>query len=168
MINFKIDLENDKIALIQTKISHFDEIYLVASNRVIWEQHPEKDRWRRNKFEKFFKAGIENNLGCFSIYDKNLNKKIGLTRFYSYNEDDNAVRIGYTFIDPEYWGTGCNKQIKKLMLDYAFKYIDKVYFDIGFNNFRSRRAVEKLGAILSSEISDGMVEYLLNRSSFGI
>ena len=78
------------------------------------------------------------------------------------------MRIGYTFIDPEYLGTGCNKQIKRLMLDYAFKYIDKVYFDIGFNNFRSRRAVEKLGAILTSEISDGMVEYLIKRSSCSV
>ena len=78
------------------------------------------------------------------------------------------MRIGYTFIAPEYWGTGFNQQIKKLMLDYAFKYIDKVYFDIGVNNFRSKRAVEKLGATPFSESSDGMVEYLLNKNSYDI
>ena len=168
MINFIVNLENDEIALIQTKISHFHELYSVARNRVIWEQHPEKDRWRKDKFKIFFEDGVENNLGCFSIYDKNLSKKIGLTRFYSYDQNDKAVRIGYTFMAPEYWGTGFNQQIKKLMLDYAFKYIDKVYFDIGVNNFRSRRAVEKLGATPFSESSDGMVKYLLNKNSYDI
>ena len=32
------------------------------------------------------------------------------------------------------------------MIDYALKFFDKIYFDIGKNNIRSRKAVEKLGA----------------------
>ena len=67
---------------------------------------------------------------------------------------------------PEYWGTSINFQIKKMMLDYAFKYLDKVYFDIGVNNFRSRKAVEKLGASLFENNKVGNVVYVLKKIKF--
>ncbi|MAJ15195.1 MAG: N-acetyltransferase [SAR116 cluster bacterium] len=91
---------------------------------------------------------MENTLGCFTIVDKTLDKFIGSTRFYSHDKIDNSIRVGYTFLSNEYWGTSVNLQIKKLMLDYAFRHIDKVYFDIGEENFRSRKATEKLGAVV--------------------
>ena len=68
---------------------------------------------------------------------------------------DNSIRVGYTFLSNEYWGTSVNLQIKKLMLDYAFRHIDKVYFDIGEENFRSRKATEKLGAVMHKKNSNG-------------
>jgi RimJ/RimL family protein N-acetyltransferase len=165
MINFKVELGNDLISLIQTETQHFGALYVIASNPVIWEQHPEYDRWKKEKFKLFFKSAISNKLGCFSILDKNSNQFFGSTRFYSYDENDKAVRIGYTFISPEYWGTGINKKIKKMMLDYVFKYINKVYFDIGSNNLRSRKATEKLGAKLFSDDGEGMVVYELDKNT---
>ena len=166
MINFKVEFSSSLISLIQTKISHFDELYLIASNPIIWEQHPDSDRWKKEKFKDFFEIAIKNELGCFSIFDENYKKFFGSTRFYSYDEDDKAVRIGYTFIAPEYWGTATNKHIKKMMLDYVFKYLDKVYFDIGEQNFRSRKATEKLGAKLFLDDGGGMVVYALNKSTY--
>jgi RimJ/RimL family protein N-acetyltransferase len=67
---------------------------------------------------------------------------------------------------PEYWGTSINFQIKKMMLAYAFKFLDKVYFDIGVNNFRSRKAVEKLGASLFKDNKVGNVVYVLKKIKF--
>ena len=37
------------------------------------------------------------------------------------------------------------------MLDYAFQYVDKVYFHIGAQNIRSQKAIEKIGAIKVDE-----------------
>ena len=52
------------------------------------------------------------------------------------------------------------------MIDYAFKFLEKIYFDIGENNFRSRKAVEKLGATFFSSDDKGMVVYKLNKIDF--
>ena len=38
-----------------------------------------------------------------------------------------------------------NNQLKKLMLDYIFQFLDKVYFDIWKTNYRSQKSIEKLG-----------------------
>ena len=73
------------------------------------------------------------------------------------------IRIGFTFISKKYWGTSINFQVKKIMLNYAFQYLDKVYFDIGANNFRSRKAVEKIGAHLFSDNKQGSVVYIIKK-----
>jgi RimJ/RimL family protein N-acetyltransferase len=166
MVNLKLQLENESFSLIQTETSHFEKLYSVAGNPIIWEQHPENDRWKREVFIKFFQIAMENTLGCFTIVDKTLDKFIGSTRFYSYDKIDNSIRLGYTFLSNEYWGTSVNLQIKKLMLDYAFRHIDKVYFDIGEENFRSRKATEKLGAVMHKKNSNGKLIYLLFKQDY--
>ena len=145
MIDFKIILENNYVRLVQTSEDHFQELYQVGSNPVIWKQHPNQDRWKKNNFRKYFEGGLNNSEGCFTIIDKKINKIIGSTRFYSFDEKKQSVKIGYTFISNEYWGTEMNYQIKKLMMDYIFQFLDKVYFEIGKTNFRSQKSVEKLG-----------------------
>ena len=97
MVNFKLQLENESFSLRQTKTSHFEKLYPVACNPVIWEQHPENDRWKREVFIKFFQIAMENTLGFFTIVDKTLDKFIGSTRFYSHDKIDNSIRVGYTF-----------------------------------------------------------------------
>ena len=39
MIDFKINLENNFVSLIQTKEEHFEELYKVGNNPDIWKQH---------------------------------------------------------------------------------------------------------------------------------
>ena len=39
------------------------------------------------------------------------------------------------------------------MLDYAFQHVDRVIFQVGSRNWRSRRAMEKLGAACVGEES---------------
>ena len=166
MIDFKLNFETESFSLIQTEDSHFEELYLVAGNPIIWEQHPEKDRWKKEIFSNFFQIAIQNELGCLTIIDKSLGKFIGSTRFYSHDEADSTVRIGYTFLSPEYWGTSANYQIKKVMLDYVFQYIEKVFFDIGENNIRSRKATEKLGAVQYKKGDDGKLVYILLKKEY--
>ena len=98
-----------------------------------------------NNFRKYIDGGLNNKEGCFSIIDKKINEIIGTTRYYSFDENEHSVKIGYTFISNQYWGTDMNYQIKKLMLEYIFKFLDKVYFDIWKINYRSQKSIEKLG-----------------------
>ena len=76
LIDFKLKLETKSFALIQIKDSHFEDLYLVASNPIVWEQHPENDRWKKEVFSNFFQTAIKNELGCFTILDKNIDKLI--------------------------------------------------------------------------------------------
>ena len=163
MMNFKSNFENNLISLFQTREKDFEKLYLVASNPIIWEQHPENDRWKKEKFSIFFKNGLQNEFGFLLIFDKLTNKIIGSTRFYSYDQINKAIRIGFTFISPKYWGTSINYQVKQMMLNYTFKYLDRVYFDIGVNNFRSRKAIEKLGAVIFNDNQQGSVIYILKK-----
>lgn len=138
-------LENESIRLEPLKDSDLERLFQVASDPEIWEQHPSKDRYKRSVFTKYFHSAIESK-SAFLIIDVKENKIIGTTRFYDFHSDDNSIAIGYTFIAKSYWGTNYNASIKKLMLDFVFKKVDKVYFHIGVDNFRSQKAVQKLGA----------------------
>ena len=160
-MDIKNKLENKNFIIKQLKNNDFDLLYNIGKNKKIWEQHPENDRWKKEKFYIFFNNGIKNIFGLYGIYDKSNNTIIGSTRYYSYCKRKNSVKIGFTFLTPEYWGIDTNLQIKTLMLGYAFNYVENIYFDIGKNNIRSRRAVEKIGATLHLDAYIGNVLYIL-------
>ena len=157
-MNFTIQptqLQNQRIQLIPLKETDFEELYSVASDPLVWEQHPNKLRYQRDVFQNYFEGALQSK-GAFFIREAKTNEPIGSSRFYDYNEKDNSILIGYTFIGRKFWGNGYNKSLKKLMLDYAFQYVDKVYFHIGANNIRSQKAIEKIGA---TKIDEFEVEY---------
>ncbi|WP_136668767.1 GNAT family N-acetyltransferase [Flavobacterium sp. H122] len=150
-MNLQPVLKNDLVSLIPLKDSDFEELYQVASDPLIWEQHPNKDRYKREVFQNFFDGAMQSG-GAFKAIDNQSGKVIGSTRFYDLNKEDKSILIGYTFYGRDYWGSTYNPQVKKLMLDYAFQFLDKVYFHIGAENIRSQKAIERLGAVKTREI----------------
>ena len=136
-MNVQATLENENVKLVPLNPNDFEELFSVASDPKIWEQHPNKDRYQREVFEKFFQGAIESK-GAFKIMDKSSNEVAGSTRFYDYNPDENSIFIGYTFYATKFWGSKLNPQVKKLMLDYIFQFVDKVNFHVGKNNIRSQ------------------------------
>ena len=160
-MDIKNQLENKNFILRQLNNNDFDLLYNIGKNEKIWEQHPENDRWKTEKFKIFFNNGIKNIFGLYGIFDKSNNTIIGSTRYYSYSKKNNSIKIGFTFLTPEYWGTDTNLQIKTLMLGHAFNYVENIYFDIGKNNIRSRKAIEKIGATLHLDAVIGNVLYIL-------
>lgn len=139
-------LVNDIVELVPLKQSDFEELYAVASDPLIWEQHPNPDRYKKEVFEVYFKGAIASG-GAFLIKDPSTNDILGCTRFYDFNETEKSVLIGYTFFARSCWGRGINHAVKHLMLDYAFQFVDKVIFHVGANNIRSQKAMEKLGTV---------------------
>ena len=144
-------LENDIIRIDPLKQDDFEKLYAVASDSMIWEQHPNKDRYIREVFETFFKGAIESK-GAFLVFDNRTGNPIGSTRYYGYDKEDSSVSIGYTFLARDHWGTTYNRALKTLMLDHAFKFVNKVYFHIGAVNIRSQKAIERLGAEKIDEV----------------
>ncbi len=138
-------LENEHVKLTPLQETDFENLYEVASDPEIWAQHPNKNRYEREVFHNFFKGAMASG-GAFVITDKKSGEVAGSTRFYSWDDDESSIFIGYTFYALKFWGTGMNARVKKLMLDYIFEYVDLVKFHVGAENIRSRKAMEKLGA----------------------
>lgn len=146
-----VDLQNAFVTLSPLKSSDFEALYQVASDSLIWEQHPNKNRYQREVFETYFEGAIESG-GAFLVSDSKTGKPIGSSRFYEYDNEKKSVAIGYTFLARDYWGTTYNSTLKSLMLGHAFKFVDHVIFHIGSDNIRSQKAIEKLGAKKMGEV----------------
>jgi RimJ/RimL family protein N-acetyltransferase len=145
-------LQNDLIRLEPLRAGDFEDLYAVASDPLIWEQHPSKDRYQRAVFENFFKGAMESG-GAFRVIDNQNGELIGSSRYSGYDEAKRQIEIGYTFIARNRWAKHYNRALKTLMLDHAFKYVDRVIFKVGVDNWRSRKAMEKLGGIYIGEES---------------
>jgi RimJ/RimL family protein N-acetyltransferase len=143
-------LESDLIKLLPIQPEDFETLYEVASDPLIWEQHPKKERYKREVFMRFFEHAITHR-SAFLIADKATNKIIGSSGYYDFNANDSCITIGYTFLARKYWGGKYNYASKKLLLDYAFQFVDKVYFHIGSDNKRSQLAITKIGAKMVRE-----------------
>ena len=66
---------------------------------------------------------------------------IGSSRFYDLETGKGKIVIGYTFLSRDYWGGSFNRELKTLMLDHAFRFVDAVVFHVGERSVRSRRNV---------------------------
>ena len=145
MINLQPFLETNNVILSPLIEEDFEELYDAASDSRIWEQHPNKDRWKRDVFKNFFEGAIRSG-GAFKIIDKTTSQVIGSTRFYDYDEQQKSILIGYTFFTVSHWGKGFNREVKKLMLNYIFQYVSQVDFHIGAENHRSLISIARIGA----------------------
>lgn len=163
---FRLPLQTEHFFLALLTPDDFDALYAVANDPLLWEQHPETDRWKRVKFERFFYDGLANDLGCFVIREKHSGRPVGSSRFYGYDAANRCIRIGYTFIAREFWGTSANREIKEVMLSRSFASVEQVFFDIGPQNYRSIAAVKKLGAVFSHYESDNKAVYVLSRKQW--
>lgn len=143
-------LENDTVLLQPLEENDFEALYEVASDEMIWIQHPNKDRWKKEVFQSFFEGAIKSK-GALKIIDKESGFVAGSSRFYDYNEKEKSIFIGYTFYAVRFWGRGFNPSVKKIMMEYLFQYVDKVRFHIGATNFRSQTAITRIGAIKIAE-----------------
>lgn len=144
-MNVQPVLEDEVIIALPLKEEDFELLYAVASDPAVWDQHPNKDRYKREVFQNFFEGAIRSH-GAFIVYDKTTGKPAGSSRYYDYDPEERSILIGYTFFARQFWGKTYNYRLKKLMLDYAFQFVDKVIFHIGATNFRSQRSISKLGA----------------------
>ncbi|WP_396192469.1 GNAT family N-acetyltransferase [Flavobacterium sp.] len=148
-------LQNQFVKLVPLQESDFEELYSVANDELLWEQHPNKLRYQKPVFQNFFEGAMQSQ-GAFFIRETSTSEPIGSSRFYDYNPETNSILIGYTFIGRKFWGKGYNKALKELMMDYAFQYVDTIYFHIGAFNIRSQKAMEKIGG---EKIDEFEVEY---------
>ncbi len=124
----------------------FDALYAVARDPLIWEQHPASDRWQHDVFTAFFQEALDSG-GAFVVIDRRTGDVIGSSRYFGYDEPRSEIEIGWTFLARSHWGGVYNAEMKRLMLQHAFRFVQHVVFLIGPHNLRSQKAMEKIGAV---------------------
>jgi RimJ/RimL family protein N-acetyltransferase len=139
-------LTGDLLELRPLRAEDFGDLYAVAADPLIWEQHPNRDRYQEEVFKVFFREALESR-GALIATDRRDGRVIGSSRFHGYDEEKSEVEIGWTFLSRSHWGGVHNREMKHLMLRHAFRFVTSVVFLVGPRNFRSQRAVEKIGGV---------------------
>ena len=147
-------LKGQLLELRPLRAEDFQELYSVAADPLIWEQHPNKDRYKEDVFKEFFHEAMESG-GALVAIDAKDGRVIGSSRFHAYDKEKSEIEIGWTFLARSYWGGIYNREMKQLMLRHAFRFVESVIFLVGPQNLRSRRAVEKIGGVLVGSRTDG-------------
>jgi N-acetyltransferase len=140
------ELKGERLNLRPLRPEDFDDLFAAASDPLIWEQHPASDRYKEEVFREFFRGGIECGGGLIAI-DSKTGKVIGSSRFYGYNENQSEIEIGWSFLVRSHWGGVYNREMKRLMLRHALRFVESVVFLVGPNNLRSQKAMEKIGGV---------------------
>ncbi|MFN3864739.1 MAG: GNAT family N-acetyltransferase [Erythrobacter sp.] len=145
-------LEDERLLLRPLRASDWDALLAVASDPLVWEQHPAHDRWREPVFRAFFADALAGK-GALVAIDKSTGAVIGSSRFEGLDEaDGGSVEIGWTFLARSHWGGRFNQAMKRLMLAHALAAVNECRFLVGASNTRSRRALEKIGARLTDRV----------------
>ena len=144
-------LDGDRLLLRPLEAGDWDALYGVARDPLIWEVHPAHDRWREPVFRAFFADALAGG-GALVVIDKASGAIIGSSRWQGHDPAGSIVEIGWTFLARSHWGGPFNRELKAMMLRHAFGWVRTVEFRIGETNGRSRRAMEKIGGVLTDRI----------------
>ena len=131
----------------------FEALFRVAADPLIWEQHPERNRYQEATFKTFFAEALASG-GALVAIDRATGQVIGSSRYHGYDAQRSVIEIGWTFLARAYWGGRYNGEMKRLMLEHAFRSVTRVIFVIGPENRRSQRAVEKIGGVRAGTTID--------------
>ena len=100
-------------------------------------------------FRAFFDDALAGG-GAMAVIDRASGAVVGSSRWQGYDpEDGGSVEVGWTFLARSHWGGAYNPELKRLMIDHALRFVDRVIFRVGETNWRSRRAMEKIGGRLT-------------------
>lgn len=149
--DFEPILEGARVIVRPLQKEDWDGMYKAASNPKVWELHPVTDRYTEPVFRGFFDDAIASG-SAFAFVERETGKIIGSSRYNGLDEQLSEIEIGWTFLDYDYWGGSYNAEIKKLMLDHAFRFVDTVVFWVGDTNIVSMRAMEKIGGVKRDEL----------------
>ncbi|MDH4125682.1 MAG: GNAT family N-acetyltransferase [Gammaproteobacteria bacterium] len=145
--DFQPTLIGPRLTVRPIKVSDWQGMFTAASDPQIWVQHPASDRYQEAVFRNYFDGALASGSG-FAFVDNSSGQIVGSSRYHGYDPAVHEVEIGWTFLTRPYWGGSYNAEVKHLMLEHAFRFVDTVVFWVGASNWRSRRAMLKIGGVL--------------------
>jgi RimJ/RimL family protein N-acetyltransferase len=160
-----IILENERVKLSPLTLDNYTNLLSVAAEHKLVQYSPsdiESPAALRNYVEIALDQQEKRSSLPFIIYDKKAMAFAGSTRYMNIDYTNKVLEIGSTWIGKKFQGTGLNSEMKHLLLNHAFDTLgfEKVTFRIDERNLQSRKAVEKLGAVLEGILRKNV--YLLD------
>ncbi|MHA7821091.1 MAG: GNAT family N-acetyltransferase [Erythrobacter sp.] len=174
MLDRQPTLEGETLYLRPLKEGDWEALFAVASDPLIWEHHPAHNRWREEVFRTFFDDALAQE-GALAVIDKASGRIIGSSRFQGLEQEaGGSIEIGWTFLARSHWGGAANLEMKRLMVAHALGHVAECRFAVGEDNWRSRKAMEKIGGRLTDRTDErGMagasshhVFYVIGRLEF--
>ena len=150
-------LVGETVLLRPTTSEDWKEMYIAASDPLIWAVHPVRERYKEPVFREAFDSGLAGGT-MLTIVERSTGAIIGSSRYSAHDPVASEIEIGWTFLVRRHWGGRTNREVKRLMLAHAFRWVDCVYFRVGDTNWRSRGAMEKIGG----QLRDGLIEVVQN------
>ena len=144
-------LQQGELRLQPSLLSDLDDLNAIAEEH-IW-RHSSTDIRSRKDMEAYLQRAVverqQRKRQQFTIRNQVTGHCMGCSSFEHISEQDRRLEIGWTWLGKAYQGTGVNKQVKYLMLKYAFEPLDfvRVEFRVRGTNRQSQRALEKIGAV---------------------
>ncbi len=166
-------LVGEAVVLRPLAAADWDALFAVAADPAIWAGHPAHDRWQEPVFRRYFDEGLASG-GALVIRDRATGAVIGASRYDYGRAGPGEVEIGWTFLARAHWGGTTNRAVKALMVAHALTVHDRAIFLVGDTNLRSRRAMERIGAVLTDRIDRAEmagrevrhVVYAIDRAAF--
>ena len=152
MADLQPTLVGDTVVIRPLVESDWPALFAAASDPAIWELHPVRDRYKEEAFRLYFDGAVQSK-SAFVFEDRGNGAVIGSSRYHGHDEQRREIEIGWTFLVRKHWGGGTNREVKRLMLGHAFTFVDTVVFWVGQENWRSQRAMEKIGAVRRPELA---------------
>lgn len=149
--DFQPTLEGATLRMRPAVEADWDALYAVASDPEIWSLHPAHDRWQEPVFRAYFDEGLASG-GQLVAELRETGQIIGASRYSTQFAEPGEIEIGWTFLARCHWGGATNFEMKRLMIAHALTAFDTVIFRVGETNWRSRRALEKIGGVLLERI----------------
>ena len=122
------------------------KLFAAGSDPEIWKVHPRSNRCTEPEFRKYFDSAVASKM-AFAFVDRPTGELIGSSRYYGHEPELSEIEIGWTFVVRKFWGGATNREVKRLMLDHSFTFVDTVIFWVGEQNWRSQGAMTKIGGI---------------------
>src|SRR5204863_6387741 len=118
-------LVGDLIELRPLRLEDWSALFAVASDPLIWEQHPASDRYQEAVFREFFQGALESG-GAFVAIDRRTQEIIGSSRYFAYDPEKREIEIGWTFLARSDWVRKYYGEMKGLVFAYASQFVDSV------------------------------------------
>lgn len=148
----QVQLVSEEVSLIPVEEKWLDELLSFSADPVIWKHLPIEIYTRADMANWYKHTRMEADAGKIIpfLLQSNLTGEIlGSTRIWEWERIHKRAEIGFTWINPKWFGSNINAEAKLLLLDYAFYTLklNRVQFRADERNLRSQRAIEKLGAV---------------------
>jgi RimJ/RimL family protein N-acetyltransferase len=146
-----VTLDGQAARLEPLELSHLGDLLAAAAAKEIWTYMP-VNMADRNALKGWIETALAERAAgstlAFAILDPRSGKAIGSTRYMDIRPRDRGLEIGWTWLDPAYWRSPVNTEAKFLLLQHAFESLGAIRVQLKTHrlNFRSRRAIERIGA----------------------